>query len=286
MNGEIDAIEYTKIIIKRKWVVFLTTVFFLGAAFIWVLLQRNTYKGEIILEIGKIEHNGIENLLESPAQIALKVKKIYPSLAAKRLNISPGSLPQIDVEYPSRTNLIIIKAKSKDKEKIRKVLEQFSDIIIKKHAKIIKLSVDNYKNQAKLYKRQILQAKKKITGLRNELKKLNKQLDELEKKALNTNISLVLLFHFQEEIKNKTQQIEALNRWIDSLGIKEEEAKALAEKTALNTTRPVSSIFISISNKSTEQLIMILITAGILGIFSGLSLVFFQEFWERNRGRI
>ncbi|MCK5044597.1 hypothetical protein KAR26_02620 [Candidatus Parcubacteria bacterium] len=139
---EIDLIDYIKIILKRKLLIFVVFLIFIIIAGVATSSLPRPYKIDTSLEIGKItEKIGLverrEVILENPEQLAQKIKgDVYGILAREELNISERDYPEIEVNNPENTDLIVLKIKSTEVQKAKNILEEINRLILEEHQQI------------------------------------------------------------------------------------------------------------------------------------------------------
>lgn len=249
----IDLIDYIRIILKRKWLIFGFVVVFLilAGTLTFSLLKR--YTAEALLEIGVIE----KELFEDPLQVVEKIKSgVY------------GNYSGIKVENLKNTNLVKIEIISEDPESPKKALEEISKSILQNHEK-------KKAGKEAMVERDIKRFQVKIDSLKEAKEDLGAQLDILEKippyqKTLPIQLALS---DVRDRIGRKEGQIENLYLEISSL-------QGLIED--IIPTRLIKDPTIS-AKKTQTRFLFNMVVAGVLGLFVGIVLAFGKEWWEKNK---
>ena len=265
---EIDLVDYLKVIIKRKR---LMLVIFFGAviiAGIFSWLSPKVYKIDTSLEIGKIAGEAAEE----PAQVVEKIKRdVYGIFVREKLGISETEYPKIKTENPKDTNLVRIEIESVNPEQAKNILEEMNNLILEDHQEKIKIKKE-------LLEKDIERLKTKTLSLEEEKKNLEAKVEALQKilPYQETPGSQFALFDTKEKLEKKKQEIENLYLEINSLQRTSEDIK-LTKIVKIPT----------ISEKPVKpKLVLNIVIAGVLGIFIGVFLVFFQEWWEKNKTKL
>jgi len=202
------------------------------------------YRIETVLEVGKIKReteNGFEQLIESPIQLLGKIEgDVYGIKVRQNLNIPDQEWPEIKVENPKETNILIISAESADPEKIKQIFVAQNDLIIADHQKIIEVikellekDVESIKGKIKTTQEDIKITLDKISPLENDIIRIETKILVLEeeKESLEDKVSALqeqlvfeqtpgtqfALFDAKERLAGKKQETEDLYLRINSL---------------------------------------------------------------------
>ena len=140
---EINLIDYIKIILKRKFLIFAVFLIFIIITGVVTSSLPKPYEIDTSLEVGNVITETTEitiAALENPEQLVQKIKgDVYGILARNELNISERDYPEIEVNNPEKTNLIILKIKSTEVQKAKSILEEINRLILEEH-QIFKLN--------------------------------------------------------------------------------------------------------------------------------------------------
>jgi len=247
---EINLIDYIKVILKRKklvFMVFLVVIVMVGA---YSFLMPKVYRVDSVLEIGKL--NGKERTLEDLNQLAQKIKLEYP---------------QVSVENPKETNLLVIEIHSSDPWQAKAILQEINNKVLQVHQK-------KFNAEKEIFEQEITRIENKVNSLKQEEKNLQAKIDALEKTAVyyHTPGSQFALYSAKEKLEKKKQEIEDLYSEINSL------------KASLQEIKPTQIVKQpSISDKPIKPKWLLNIAfAIVLGLFLGIFLAFLQEWWEKG----
>ena len=265
---EIDLMDYVKVLLKRKRLIFV--LFFLAVilAGVFSFLMPKVYKIDTSLEIGSIGGQ----VVEAPGQVVEKIKgDVYGILVREKLGISEKEYPKMKAENPKDTNLVKIEVESDKPELVKTILEETNNLILKEHQEKIEVKKGLLEND-------IERLKTKTLSLEEEKKNLEAKVEALQKilPYQETPGSQFALFDTKEKLEKKKQEIENLYLEINSLQRTSEDIK-LTKIVKIPT----------ISEKPVKpKLVLNIVIAGVLGIFIGVFLVFFQEWWEKNKTKL
>jgi capsular polysaccharide biosynthesis protein len=229
---EIDLMDYVKVLLKRKLLIFGIFLAAAIAAGVFSFISPKVYKIDTTLEIGKIDNE----LLEGPPQLIEEIKgDVYKSFIQEKLNLSEEKYPQIKAENPKDTNLIKIEIESERPELAKNILSEISNLILKEH---------------------------------------QEQFDQRRSK-IEENI---------KEIKNELTLLEKQKVYSDE-GISQLQITILNLKEKINNAEPTKIIKPPTTSPDLirPKPVLNIVIAGILGIFIGTFLAFFQEWWEKNK---
>jgi len=272
---EIDLMDYVKVLLKRKWTIF---GIFLGAAIVagvFSFLSPKIYKIDTSLEVGRIGEPTVtmsEQLIESPAQLAEKIKgDVYGIFVREKLGIPEEKYPKIKTENPKETRLISLAIESTEPQKAKNILEEINNLILAEHQEKIKAKKE-------LLEKDIERLKNKTTSLEEEKKNLEAKVSALQKVLPyeETPGTQFALFDTKEKLEKKKQEIENLYLEINNL------QRSLED---IQPTKIVKSPTVSEGPVKPRPLLNIVIAA-VLGLFIGVFLSFFQEWWEKNKIKI
>jgi len=283
---EIDLMDYVKVILKRKWLIL---VIFFGAAIaagIFSFLMPKVYKIDTSLEVGIIERaTGAtsEQLIESPTQLVEKIKgDVYGIFVREKLQIPEEKYPKIKVENPKDTRLISLAIESAEPPKAQNILEETNNLILAEHQEKIKVKKGLLENNIEVAKKDIERIKAKIGFLEEERKNLEAKIEALQKilpyqQDPGTQFAL---FDTKEKLEQKKQEIE--NRYLEINSLENQINSLQGQIEDIRPTQVIKSPTVSASPIKPRPLLNIVIAA-ILGLFIGVFLAFFQEWWEKNK---
>lgn len=251
---EIDLMDYVKVILKRKRMILIVSLIAIIVAGVFSWSSPKVYKIDTTLEIGRI---GIR-AIEAPKQVAEKINdRVY------------GWISGIKINNPANTNLIKIEAISREPQETKKILEDINELILADH------NNNKINAQKNLLENDIERLKTTIGSLEEEKTNLKAQIEILQKipPEEQTPASQFVLFSTRGELEEKKQDIEDLYLQINSL-------QRLLEDIQL--TKIIKIPIIS-ERLVKPRLLLNIVVAAVLGIFIGLFLAFFQEWWKKNK---
>jgi len=293
---EIDLMDYVKVILKRKGLILAVFLAAVIAAGVFSIMSPKVYKIDIAVEIGDI---GGE-IIESPTNLEEKIDSdIYGILVRERLGISELAYPGIKTENPKNTRLILLAIESANTQQAKDILGEINSLISIEHQEQIKVKKELLEKGIKLLEnnigvseKDIERVKAKIGFLEEEKKNLEAKVNALQK-ILPYNQdpgSQFALFDTKEKLEQKKQEIE--NRYLEINSL-EEKINSLRNQINslqgqigdIQPTQVVKSP--SVSEKPVKpRPVLNIVIAGVLGIFIGIFLAFFQEWWEKNKTKL
>jgi len=314
---EINLIDYVKVILKCKKLIFFIFVLAIIIAFILSILSPKIYSIDTTLELGQAE-----------ALVQL-VEKINNGVYNKKRASASGS---------KNTQLVKIKIESADYNEAKSALEEINNLILKEHNadkiknKISLLDQDIRNNQNKIEKTKdkknladndadkiknkiitsqddIKRIYNKISSTEKEKQILRDKIDSLEAQLIfeQTPGTQFALFSAKQELESTKQgienlylQINSLQRLVEDYSIQinalEKEKRDIdiqinnleLEINALNKflqeiepTKIIKQPTVSKSSIKPRPMLNMAI-AGVLGLFVGVFLAFAKEWWKAN----
>lgn len=297
---EINLIDYVKVLIKRKRLLFSVFLAIVLAAFVFSVVSQKIYKVGTSLEIGKLAIGVVPEVIqpvEEPAQVVGKIKSdAYGVPVREKLGISEREYPQIKVENPQNTNLIIIVVESGNTELAKNIILEISNIILREHQEklnfkrgLVEKDIQLLKESINVYERDIERINIKIASLKMEQTNLDAKVQALQavlpyQQDPGTQFAL---FDAKEKLEKKKQEIEERYLEINSLENKinstESQIGSLQrQKEDIVSTRVVKEPTIS-ETPVQPKLLLNLALAAILGLFLGVMFAFAKEWWERSK---
>lgn len=266
---EIDLMDYARVIIKRKrmiFVVFLITV--IAVVVYSFFICPKVYQIDTLIEIGKISNS----LIEQPTQIVEKIDNdVYGAFVRAKLKIPEDQFPKIKTENPAGTELLTVQIESKEPELAKKILEEINSFIIPSHfnkiaakEELIKKDIERLENKIALLEedKENLEKKEKSLEWLSPYERVNEQL----------TASLFILYDVREKLSIKRQEIENLYIQVNSMESSLED---------ILPTTIVKSPTVSESPIKPKPVLNIVIGA-VLGVFLGIFFGFSKEWWEKN----
>ena len=318
---EIDLMDYVKVILKRKWLIL--AVFFGAAivAGVFSFLMPKVYKIDTSLEVGQIAGEAVEVPGQVVEKIKSDVYGIfvreklqipeekYPKIKIENpkdtnlitLVIESAKPPESKNILEAINNLIL--AEHQEKIKTKKELIGQDIKTTEDKIKLAESDIEKTKNKIEPINEDIKRIENKIANAEEEKENLEAKVDALQKvlpyqQDPGTQFAL---FDTKEKLANKKQEIENLYLTINSLKRSKEDldvqinsiktsieslnAQINALKASLDEIKPtqvIKSPTVSEKPVKPNKKLNIAI-AGILGLFVGVFLAFFQEWWEKSK---
>jgi len=318
---EIDLMDYVKVILKRKWLIL--AVFFGAAivAGVFSFLMPKVYKIDTSLEVGQIAGEAVEVPGQVVEKIKSDVYGIfvreklqipeekYPKIKIENpkdtnlitLVIESAKPPESKNILEAINNLIL--AEHQEKIKTKKELIGQDIKTTEDKIKLVESDIEKTKNKIEPINEDIKRIENKIANAEEEKENLEAKVDALQKvlpyqQDPGTQFAL---FDTKEKLANKKQEIENLYLTINSLKRSKEDldvqinsiktsieslnAQINALKASLDEIKPTQVIKSpTVSEKPVKPNKKLnIIIAGILGLFVGVFLAFFQEWWEKSK---
>ncbi len=165
MEKEIGLIDYIKVLFKQKWVILGVTFVFGVLSVIAVLQKKDSYKGSVVLEIGRmyVFQKGNLSLLnsESASQIKDKVEKRgYDSLIKENINF--GNIFKIEASSNKENNILEIQVIGSNKDDVLNYLKSLSSVIVSENNNIFRLNKNYLENEIKQEREKIASLEKDV----------------------------------------------------------------------------------------------------------------------------
>ena len=269
-GNEINLMDYLRVLWRRRrffFVVLFTTIAIVVA---YDFTVPRAYEIVTIFDLGKVGNS----LIEDSASVKNKIEEGIYNLKIGD-NKGAESYSDLVVTIPEKTSLVIVKAKSKMPQETIKFFNEVSNIILTEHQGLIK--IETGKLESKLER-----SKNELAILEGEKKDLETKEKSLEQYGhyyqLSQQISgsLFLLLDTREKLSQKNVEIEGANAVIESIQL---------EINDISPTTVVKGPAYSAGSMQPIFLLSIVISV-ILGSFLGIILIFFGEWWTKNKVEI
>ena len=294
--NEINLMDYIKVILRRKRLILAVFLISIITAGVVSLYLPKVYKIDTSLEIGKIT----EKTIESPEQIAKKtVEKIkgdvFGILVRKELELTEMDYPEIKVSNPENTDLVNIKIESDQVQQAKNVLEAINRLVLDEHQKmviarkkVLEKEIEFLKENINIPQKNIIRVQAKVVSLKKEQQILENKVSVLQEILIyeQTPGTQFALFDTEEKLEKKIQETEDCYLQINSLEVTINSLKnkinVLEDQIEdIRPTRILKSPAISESPVS-PKLLSNIVLAAVLGIFMGIFLAFFKEWWIKT----
>jgi len=281
IEEEIDLREYINVLLKRKGIIILIfLIAVITAALVSYFALSPVYQSSTVFSIALIDNRPPTTIV---AQIENNVPiiKISESLEVinsnlildeviKRsdLNITSDQLKtRIEVENLKNTNFIKVSVKADSPEKAKELAENIVKVFIEKNQNKYTEKTKIIEERIKILEQEIVVSEKSIREIENAMKKVSASKDLSEAERYFQTSSLLNLSSNEKNLYNNSiYQINTLQERLNNC----EDFKII--NYAHLPTAPIKP------NKKLNILI-----AGVLGLFVGVFVAFFMEFWQKGK---
>ena len=317
---EIDLMDYVKVLLKRKWLILVMFLGAVIAAGVFSFLMPKIYKIDTSLEIGQIAGGVVEapgqvvekikgdvygifvrEKLQIPEEKYPKIKIENPKGTNLITLVIESAKPPESKNILEEVNNLII-AEHQEKIKTKKELIEQDIKTTEDKIKLVESDIEKTKNKTRPIDEDIERIENKIENANEEKKNLEAKIEALEKVLVyeQTPGTQFALFDTKEKLANKKQEIENLYLTINSLKRSKEdlEVQINSLKTNIeNLNAQINSLRASLDEIKPTQVIksptvsgepikprplLNIVIAAVLGLFIGVFLAFFQEWWEKS----
>jgi len=267
---EIDLREYINVLLKRKGVIILIfLIAVIAAALVSYFVMPPVYQSSLIFSIAQIDNKPTVNITESLEIIksdiilddVIKKMELKKEISTKELKTS------INTESIKGTNLIRVSVMADSPERAKNIVEKVVEIFIEQNQDIYQGKIKLIEDRLKILKKQVAEFEVNIQEIEETKKKIanSKELSEAERQF---QISLLLSSSVGER-----NLYNSLTNQFNSLQANLENCKDF--KIINYAQLPAAPIK---PNKKLNILI-----AGVLGLFIGIFVAFFLEFWQKGK---
>ena len=318
---EIGLMDYVKVLLKRKWLILAVFLGAAIVAGIFSFILPKVYKIDTSLEVGQVAGGVVENPGQVVEKIKGDVYGIFvreklgiPEIEYQKIkteNPKDTRLIKMAIESaspPKAKNILeeinnLILAEHQEKIKVKKGLIEQDIKTTEGKIKLTESDIERTKNKMKPIDSDIERIENKIVFAEEEKKNLEAKIEALEKVLVyeQTPGTQFALFDTKEKLANKKQEIENLYLTINSLRKSKEDlmiqinslkenienlnAQINALKASLDDIKPTKIVKSpTVSGSPIKPRIKLnIVIAAVLGLFVGVFLAFFQEWWEKSK---
>ena len=278
---EIDLREYINALLKRKGIIILIfLIAVITAALVSYFALSPVYQSSVVFSIALMD-NRPPTTIVAQVENNVPVIKIHEALEVinsnlildeviKRsdLNISSDQLrTRIEVENLKNTNFIKVSVEADSPEKAKELAENIMKVFIEKNRHKYTEKIKLIEKRIKILKQEIVEFEKSIQEIGNAMKKIaaSKDLSEAER-YFQTSLLLNSSSNERNLYNNSIYQINTLHERLNNC-----QDFGIISYAQLPTA-PIKP------NKKLNILI-----AGVLGLFVGIFVAFFLEFWQKGK---
>jgi len=265
---EIDLREYINVLLKRKGIIILIfLIAVITAAVISYFILTPVYQSSIIFSVAKIDGRPVINITEALEIIKSNIvlDEVISRMGLKETIKQLSS--QITTESIKGTNFIKVSVTADSPENAKSLLENIIEVFIKQNQSKFQEQVKLIEDRLKVLEEQIAEFEKNIQEIEKTKKKIAtaEELSESERR-FQTSLLLSSSVTEKELYNNLTDQANSLKASLKNC----EDFKII--NYAQLPYAPIKP------NKKLNILI-----AGVLGLFVGIFVAFFLEFWQKGK---
>ena len=265
---EIDLREYINVLLKRKGIIILI---FLIAVIIAALVSyfaiSPVYQASTVFSVAKIDGRPVINITEAleimKSNVVLDevINRMDLEETAKQLN------PQITTESIKGTNFVKVSVAADSPKKAKSLVENIEKVFIEQNQSEYQEKVKLVEDRLKIIEEQITEFEKNIQEIEKTKKKIavSEELTEGERQ-FQTSLLLISSVTERELYNTLSEQANGVK-----VSLKDCEDFEIINYAQLPTS-PIKP--------NTKLNILI---AGVLGLFVGIFVAFFLEFWQKGK---
>jgi len=265
---EIDLREYINVLIKRKSIIILIfLIAVITSALVSYFVLSPVYQASTVFSVAKIDGQAVINITE-----ALEIMKSNVVLdeVIDRMDLEETAKQlssQITAESIKGTNFVKVSAEADSPEKAKTLVENIVGIFIEQNQSEYREKVELLEDRLKIIEEQVAEFEKNIQEIEKSKKKIA-TAEELPEGERQFQTSLLL--------SSSVTERELYNNLINQANSLKASLKNCEDFKIINyaqlPTEPIKP------NKKLNILI-----AGVLGLFVGVFVAFFLEFWQKGK---
>jgi len=278
---EIDLREYINVLLKRKGIIILIfLIAVITAALVSYFALSPVYQSSVVFSIALVDNRPPTTII-AQVENNVPVIKIHEALevinsnlildeVAKRssLNISSDQLrTRVEVENLKNTNFIKVSVGADSPEKAKELAENIVKVFIEKNQNKYTEKIKLIEKRIKILEREIAEFEKSIQEIDTAMKKItaSRNLSESER-YFQTSVLLNSSSNERNLYNNLIYQINTLQERLNNC---QDFGIISYAQLPIEPIKP---------NKKLNILI-----AGVLGLFVGIFIAFFLEFWQKGK---
>lgn len=265
---EIDLREYINVLLKRKGIIILIfLIAVITAALVSYFALSPVYQSSVVFSVAKIDGRAVINITESLEIIKSNIvlDEVINRMGLEKTYKQLSS--QITIESLKGTNFIKISVVADSPESAKNLVGTITEVFIEQNQAEYQEQVKLMEDRLKILEEQIAEFEKNIQEIEKTKKKIaaTEELSEGERQ-FQTSLLLSSSVTERELYNNLTNQVNGLRASLN---------KCQDFKIINYAQLPASPIK---PNKKLNILI-----AGVLGLFVGIFVAFFMEFWQKGK---
>jgi capsular polysaccharide biosynthesis protein len=265
---EIDLRGYINVLLKRKSIILLIfLIAVITAAIIGYFALSPIYRSSTVFSVAQVDGQPVINITEALEIIKSNVV-LDEVINQMSLEETTEQLkPQVTTEGLKDTNFIKVTVEADTPEKAKSLVENIVKVFIEQHQDEYKEKVKLIEGRVNILKEQIAEFEKNIQEIEKTKKNIaaSEELSEAERQ-FQTSLLLSSSVTERELYSDLTEQINILQ-----LSLKDCQDFKIINYAQL----PIAPI------KPRKELNIAI--AGVLGLFVGIFVAFFLEFWQKGK---
>ena len=234
-DDEIDLVDLFLILLKRKWLIGLTTALCILLGGGYLLYKTENYQYVTTLQIGTllegVGEQAKKSLIETPEIVKVKLDSVYiPQAVKKLMDAHDGRRIKAESNVQKDSNILLIKSNGafEDESIIRSFHTQVVDPVLEEHQRIMSASMKEFHIQAE-------QARLRLKELKDpqiylfEDKVLQNQIGQAQAKLVELNDQKQLLMSKEKRLIDTqrivNEQIQKVEKNLDLAYAERPEAK-------------------------------------------------------------
>jgi len=267
---KIDLRDYINILLKRKSIIILIfLIAIIAGAMVnyFAISPSPIYQSSIVFGVAQIDNRAVINITESLEIIksSILLDEVINRMGLKETAKQLSS--QITTESLGGTNFIKVSVEHDTPEKAKNLVENIIEVFIKQNQVEYQGQVKFIEDRLKILEEQIAEFEKNIQEIEKSKKKIAAS-EELSEGERQFQISLLLISSVTER--------ELYNTLTDQANILKASLKHCEDFKIINYTQ------LQVAPSKPNKKLNILI-AGVLGLFIGIFVSFFLEFWQKGK---
>jgi len=267
---EIDLREYINVLLKRKGIIILIfLIAVITAALVSYFALSPVYQASTVFSVAKIDGRAVINITESLEIIKSNVMldEVINRMGLEGTLTSSQLKSQITTENLKGTNFIKISVLADSPETAKNLVETITKVFVEQNQGEYREKVKLVENRLKVIEEQIAEFEKNIQEIEKTKKKIA-ETEELSEGERQFQTSLLL--------SSSVTERELYNGLSDQANSLKASLKDCEDFKIINYAQlPAAPIK---PNKKLNILI-----AGVLGLFVGVFVAFFLEFWQKGK---
>lgn len=308
----ISLYDLINILIRRKKQILLVLCISVLIAVVASFMMKPVYRISSVLSPGSLmDSSGKINYVESPQNMSSMISKgTFHSIVLDRLGLDPaipGNNFQVNTEVPKNTTTVYLSIESGNTRKALLYMNALIQYLVEYYGERTRILTGKIKNDISVSKKKLEVLRKTEERLKTQLMEMQKNTEDIIKQRdvlLKTDIdntdSLALLLYsntiqqnvayvdtLYHQIEENSMKQKSLFQNIDDLLLQlssggKSSGQQILEKGSFEGLVVVQNPFVNPQRVKPNRTLMVTL-AGVLGLFGGIFIAFFREFWRNQK---